>query len=41
MSALGATPAAHFSSGIAIVEIEGIDPTGRETPAAMPATCVP
>ena len=41
MSALGATPAAHSSSGIAIAGSEVIDPTGTETPAAMPATCVP
>ena len=41
MSALGATPAAHSSSGIVIAGSEVIDPTGTETPAAMPATWVP
>ena len=37
----GATPAAHSSSGIVTPGSEVIDPTGTETPAAMPATWVP
>ena len=41
MSAPGATPALHATAGATAPVPAGALPTGTETPAAIPATCVP